>query len=656
MDATTAQQEFSTAIQHYKAGEQKAAEDICRRILRHDPSHAEAWHMVGDVALEAGRHDEAVEFLEQSVRLDSESADAFAQLGAARQLAGDVAAAITAYRRCLSVRPNHFAAQMNLGNALRASGDFLGAVAAFEAARDIQPDSAAVWSNLGSAYAAIGEEDAAIDCHYRAVEIEPQAAGIQYNFANTCRNVGMLSEAERAYRETARLQPGMAAAYNNLGSVLLDQGRVPEACTYYLQAVKLDHSRISYASNLLFAMHYEPALSTDGVFDAHCRWGAQMARTTTALTDHPRDRALDRPLRVGYLSPDFRQHSVARFIEPILINHNPTEVETFCYASVAQPDAATARLQTYRVHWRDIFAQSDEEAAEQIQEDKIDILVDLAGHTAGNRLGVFARKPAPVQVTYLGYGSTTGLPTIDYHLVDAWTDPWFQRSFTVEKVFRLPCGFVCFQPPATEIAVGPPPIQRNGSITFGSFNHLAKTNESVVRIWSELLRSIPNSRLVLKSQPLGDSGVRERYRDLFLKQGIATDRLDLLPHTDTYEEHLASYGEIDVGLDPFPYAGTTTTCEALWMGVPVVTLSGDTHIGRVGVSLLSRLGLNELVARNPEEYIRKAVELAGDLPRLTGLRSGLRQAMANSSLCDAAGLTEDLEQSYRTMWEQCQRV
>jgi predicted O-linked N-acetylglucosamine transferase (SPINDLY family) len=341
---------------------------------------------------------------------------------------------------------------------------------------------------------------------------------------------------------------------------------------------------------------------------------------------------------------------VAYFIEPILAHHDPDRFEIYCYAQVGRGDVMTERLQALAGHWRRTLGMSDAELAAQVRADGIDILVDLAGHTANSRLTAFTSRPAPVQIGYLGYPNTICSPAIAYRLTDAWADPPGQEQFHCEELIRLPRGFLCYAPSPDAPAVTPPPSLTNGHITFGSFNNLAKINTGVVALWARLLQAEPTARLVIKNGSLRDPATRERYHALFQQHGIARARVDLAAWTPAMRDHLAAHAGIDIGLDTFPYNGTTTTCEALWMGVPVVALAGDRHASRVGVSLLTRLGLTELIAETLEHYIRVAQYLSANPARLSELRHGLRARIQASTLCDGAAFTRELEDTYRELW------
>jgi predicted O-linked N-acetylglucosamine transferase (SPINDLY family) len=347
---------------------------------------------------------------------------------------------------------------------------------------------------------------------------------------------------------------------------------------------------------------------------------------------------------------------VAFFFEPLLMAHDRSAVEIFCYSDAVRPDDVTARLQRHADHWRDVAGQSDEQFIAQVRADRIDILVDLAGHTAGNRLRAFAARPAPVQVTYLGYPNTTGVPAVDYRFTDALADPPGEAdTLYTEKLIRLPRCAWCYRPPDPSPHHNPLPAQESGAVTFGSFNMPAKLSEETLDLWSQLLAAVPNSKLMLKFAALSEQSMRDHFARLFAARGVAESRLILRGRDEAVKHHLRSYHEIDIALDTFPYHGTTTTCDALWMGVPVVTLIGNAHVSRVGASLLNAVGLDDLVTTTREQFIATAAALAGDLPRLAKLRSTLRGVMQKSPLMDAAGLAREIERSYREIWQQSVR-
>jgi predicted O-linked N-acetylglucosamine transferase (SPINDLY family) len=349
---------------------------------------------------------------------------------------------------------------------------------------------------------------------------------------------------------------------------------------------------------------------------------------------------------------------VAFFIEPLLAAHNRDRVEITCYANLLQPDPMTQRLRGIADRWRNVWGLDDNKLTQLVRSDGIDILVDLAGHTNGNRLRAFGRKPAPVQVAWLGYPNTTGLREMDYRLTDEWADPpGANDELYTETLVRLPHGFLCYKPLEDCPDVAPLPAVRNGHVTFGCFNNSAKISSPVLDAWSEILNTVPESHFLLKSRQLHGPGLHQRFREEFARRGIAPERIEMLGSVNSTLDHLALYGRVDIALDTFPYNGTTTTCEALWMGVPVVVLAGDRHAGRVGVSLLHGIGMDELIAASPDEYRQLAIDLAGDRDRLAAYRAMLRSRMQNAPVMDATGFARDIEEAFRDMWRRwCERT
>jgi protein O-GlcNAc transferase len=401
---------------------------------------------------------------------------------------------------------------------------------------------------------------------------------------------------------------------------------------------------------MLLALNYDPP-DADSVFNEHVNWGNRHGNGGGISFAQRNLREIDRPLRVGYVSPDFYLHAVTFFFEPLLAHHDRSKIVPLCYSETRKPDAVTARLRSHSAQWRDIYGMSDAQVVSRIRADEIDILVDLAGHMGDNRLTVFSGKAAPIQVAWLGYPNTTGLTTIDYRLTDAVADPpGLTDRYYTERLFRLPRGFLCYQPPVSAPAVGAPPFRMKRGVTFGSCNNLSKVTFGVIGLWSAILRAVPGSRLILKAASLTDIPTREPYYREFEKHGIPRDRLDFRGINWKLADHQSVYNEIDVALDPFPYNGATTTCEAMWMGVPVITLAGNVHAGRVGASILAQMGLTDLVAESLDDYIRIAVELAKDPTRLLELRASLRDRMTTSPLCDAKAFALAVEDAYRTMW------
>jgi protein O-GlcNAc transferase len=659
----------------------KLYEDVCRT----DPRDAEAWSALSAIYGALEQHAEARRCAERAIAIEPDNAIAHINLSASCLALGRNEDAEASARRALRIAPDQPGALVNLGNALYNLGRLDEAAAAHESALTANPRHADAQVGLGLVRAAQGRFAAAIEHYHEALRLNPRLRPALVALGRTLKTLGQHDAAAAAFRQAIALQHDDGAAWNGLGITLLAegavseaigcfervprgspqalaaltnlaralamQGRYEEAIAGLREAIRRDPQPEVAWTSLLFALSYAPGIEPAEVFAEHVAWGRTRARTTAPLR-HDIPAESGRPLRVGYVSPDFREHSVRYFIEPILAHHDPAAVEVFCYANVALPDAVTARIQQTCRHWRNIYGMHDAPAAEMIRRDGIDILVDLAGYTADSRLLLFTYRPAPVQVSYLGYPNTTGLPQIDYRITDELADPPGQEAFHTEALVRLPHGFLCYQPPADAPAVAPPPVLRTGHVTFGSFNAPHKVNQTVLDLWAEILRATPGSRLVLKNKAMRDAPTRERYLARLAAGGISADRIELIGWVDASADHLALYHRLDIALDTFPYCGTTTTCEALWMGVPVVTLVGQRHIERVGLSLLVRAGLPEFAAADRDAYVRLAVALARDADRLARLRSGLRERLRRSPLCDAEGFTRSLEAAYRKMWQQ----
>jgi predicted O-linked N-acetylglucosamine transferase (SPINDLY family) len=585
------------------------------------------------------------------------AAELFAR-GIAYQQAGRPSEAEACYRQVLAARPHHadaphlFAqAYLGLGAALKNQGKLDEALAAYRKAIEIEPDLVEASYNLGNALKTLGRLDEAVVAYRHTIRIRPGLLQAHCNLGNALCDQGQPDEAVAAFRQAIRIKPDHANAHLNLGSTLSEQGKIEEAVAACREAIRLRPDFAEARSNLVFSLNLVDGISAGEIFEAHRAWDARHARRTPGFDAHANDRSIGRRLKVGYVSPDFRLHSVAYFLEPLLRNHDRNDVEVFCYSGVSAPDPATERFKSLADRWTTTVAMSDDALADGIRSDGIDILVDLAGHTARNRLPVFARKPAPVQVTWLGYPNTTGLEAMDYRLVDAVTDPEGEAdAFASEALMRLPGGFLCYGARDDAPAPGTAPCLATGFVTFGSFNNPAKLSGATLDVWARLLTRLPTARLLLKGKPFAEAATRAIYLDRLAERGIAADRIELVSWLPE-REHLALYDRVDIALDPFPYNGTTTTCEALWMGVPVVTLRGDRHAGRVGASLLTQIGLSDLAADSVEAYVETAVALTSDPERLCELRRSSRPRMSASSLCDASAFARKVEAAYRTMWQ-----
>lgn len=580
------------------------------------------------------------------------------QLGADHRLAaglehhqrGDLAGAEQAYRSILANQPHHPQALHLLGHVLTLQGKSGEAVETLSRAAALAPEDAEVHFNLAQAQRSQNRMREAEEALRKALQLRPRFTAAWVALAGVLAQVESLDEAEDCYRAALELGPELAEAHYNYGNLLHREGRIEEAVASYRKALELKPDFMRAHSNLIYALNFSAGYSPEEIFREHLEWARRHARPLAAAIRPPANtRRTDRPLRVGYVSPNFRDHAVTYFFEPTLRHHDRSRYSIYLYSDVRQPDARTERLRGYRCAWREIAGQGDEAVAELVRRDGIDILVDLTGHTDNHRLLMFAGKPAPIQVTWNGYASTTGMDAMDYRIVDHYTDPpGMTEHLHTERLVRLPEIYMAFEPPAESPPVNSPPVLANGYLTFASFNALAKVTPQVIAAWSQILRAVPDSRLLMLTIPEGRT--RARILEAFASHGITIPRLEFQPRLP-FQRFLAAHGGADIALDPFPFNGTTTTCQTLWMGVPVITLAGRSHASRVGLTLLSNLGLARWAAGSVEEYVTLAARLAGDATELRALRESLRERMRHSPNTDGARLTRHLEHAYRKMWE-----
>lgn len=646
MVETTSKEALEAALALHRAGRLDEAEAAYRALLALTPDDPDALHFVGLIAHQKGRHGDAAALVTRAVALAPDRPTFHFNLGTVLMALRRTADAAAAFTEAARLAPDGAETWISLGTASGRLGRYGEAASAFTRAAALAPEAARAWSGLAAARRGERKPEEALAAAEQAVACDPALAEARLNLGNTLYDLGRLYEAEAAFHAAAGLASDNAEIPYNLGNLYQAWGRLADARAAYDRALVLAPAHAKAHANALLCRLYGADETEQSLYDAHCVWGD---RHSTAPA-RPRRDASNRPLRIGYVSPDFRRHSCAYFIEPVLAAHDPAAVEVFCYASVGRPDAVTERLKAMAPHWRDIAGDDDATAADRVIADGIDILVDLAGHTDGNRLGIFARRPAPVQAAWLGYPATAGLAAIDWRLTDALADPpgdadrWHR-----ETLYRLPRCFHCYRPPTDAPAVSALPGAGGAPVTFGSFNTLAKCGAEVVALWSAVLAALPGSRLVLKNRMLDADGARDHVAGLFADHGIGAERLVLRGWIAHDDGPLAAYHDIDIGLDPFPYNGTTTTCEALWMGVPVVTLRGHRHAARVGASLLGAIGRADWVAADAEDYKRIALALAADRDALADQRAGLRAVVSASPLRDEAGFARALEDAYRKM-------
>jgi len=564
---------------------------------------------------------------------------------------GRLDAARRLYRSILQTSPDNFESLQNLGLIELKLNKFKDAAALFRRALRQHPTSAIACNSLGLALQALAQYTEAMTWYEKALAIDPRYANAHHNLGNLLMRLNRVEDAIASYEKAIALNPDLDRASIVIGLVgcLLSLWRLDDAIARLRKALVIEPDVPVTHSALVYLLNFRPQETPETLFTAHREWAKFNAPAIETL-DLRFACAADpnRRLRVGYVSPDFRDHAVYDFVAPMLEAHDRRQVEVVCYSDVARPDHFTKHLMNQVERWITIHGKDDADVVERIRSDGIDILVDLAGHTAGNRLKVFAEKPAPVQVAWVGYPETRGLAAIDYRMTDAVRDPEGSERFSSEKLIRLRHS-VCWRTRFEAGPVQPPPVERTGCITFGSFNQLHKMTPEVIRVWARLLRAEPSSRLFLVASALGNPSVADRIATCFADEGIGRDRL-MLEKTVPTPNHLALYNEVDIALDPFPYNGHTTSCEALWMGVPVVTMAGDRRVSRVGRSLLTVVDLPELIADTAEAYVEIAISLAHDAPRLAALRAGMRERLRSSALCDVEAMTRAVETAYRSAW------
>jgi protein O-GlcNAc transferase len=634
-----------------KMGRRTEAEGCYREALRLRPDFALAHNNLGLVLAEQGRSEDALASIGEALRLQPDYAEAYQNRGNVSKRLGRWQEAEASYKEAVRLRPDQPQFHNDLGVALAKQRRFSEAEAAFRAALNVRSDSADFLNNLGSALTEQQRYTEAEACYREALRLAPDRPETHYNLGFTYAARGKLDEARACYEQALRIKEDYADALYRLGVVCFEQGFPDQAVGYYRKALVLRPDDQAIQSSLLFASHHFAAYDPQDSFAQHRDWGKQFGPEEGARAEGRGargDRDPNRRLRIGYVSGDFSTHVMGRYSEAVIAAHDRSQVEVSCYANVHQADEHTRRIQAVADHWRSVVDQPDARVAELIREDRIDVLIDLAGHTSGNRLRVFARKPAPVQVTHCGYPGSTGLAEIDYRLTDPYCDPPGRTErFHVEKVVRLPEAHWCYAPPAHTPPVGPLPAQEPGAVTFGSFNKPAKITEAMIGRWARILRELPQSRMVVQTA-VGRAG-DERTRAAFARHGIEAERVRLLGR-EGGEAYFRLYHHVDICLDTYPYTGCNTTADALWMGVPVVTLAGPTCVTRLGVSALVLAGLADLVTETPDAYVETAVRLARDLPRLRELREQLRDRVKRT-LANVGRFTRQLEAAYRDMWQ-----
>ena len=672
------------AAERHRAGDLGRAEQLYRKVLKRVPDQPDALQLLGALLGSLGRFREGRKLFERALRRRPDRPPILSNYGNLLLRAGDAQAAIAVYRRALALDPDfvdaaanmagafnalglgaegeeaarqalardpgHPVARANLAGALILQGRYAEAREYLDGLADEGIEAPEIWLNHGHLHLAEGRPAAAETLFRRVLEARPGDLETKKWLGITLTYRRRIAEAEKLLTEYVEHDPSPSPALSMLGFLEVISGRTASGLARMREAVERESTSPAEYSTYVFNLNYSPDLSREEIWAAHREWERRFAPPSA-----PRDWANrpdpERRLRIAFLSPDLRAHSVAFFLKPLLRHLDREAFEVLCYSNCPEPDNVSLELAELADGWRDIWMKPDEAVAECIEADGIDILIDLAGHTANNRLPLFARRVAPLQVTYLGYPNTTGLSAMDARIVDPVTDGPDADRYASERLVRLPRCFLAYEPAAYP-AIEPPPVRRYGFVSFGSFNNIAKISRPVIEAWARILHGVPTSRLVFKHDITGDASVQDRLRSAFAALGVDPERLLFLERAPDLESHLACYAEVDIALDTWPYNGTTTTCEALWMGVPVVSLAGDRHAARVGASLLTGMGFGAGIAGDVDDYVATAVSLAENADLLEGLRGFFRIETAGSPLCDGAAHATSFGAALRDLWRE----
>ena len=640
---------FGAALDHLEAGRLDDAETTCHAILEKDAAQPDALFLLGVIAQRRGNVDEALERIRAALKRNRRNPLFHNALGVVQAARGRGNEAVAAFREALTLAPRYADAHVNLGNALLKRGDGIGAVECFRRAIAIEPNLAVVHFNLGNAL--LAQNDAAsIDAYRRAIALQPDLADAHMNLGVVLRRQGQAQAALACFRRAIALRPDYAAAYDNLAGMLTEMGQLDEAVAASRRALELGPTSAEAHSNLIFNLNFDASLGIAEHQAERRRWAARHADALApAVAPLPTDRDPERRLRVGYVSAHFRAYAASYAFGGVLTQHNPAKVEIFCYSDTRQADDLTAIFRRAAHHWRDTADLGDAALAERTAKDRIDILVDLVGHMSSHRLLVFARKPAPIQITAWGEPTGTGLKTMDYLFADPVLIPPTEQSLFAETIIDLP-GALGYWTPETLPTPGPLPARANGFVTFGSFNRRAKITPDVLREWSAILGALPDARLVLKAKQFGDPAEQDSLRGEFARAGMPVERVTFLGQTGR-AEHFAAYRTLDLALDPFPHGGGMTTLDALAMGVPVITRTGRTIPSRLAASCLTALDLKQFIASDATTYLATAIAAARNLDALEKLRAALPDRMVHSSIGDARRYAASVEDAYRTVWQ-----
>lgn len=674
-------QRLNEAVACLRKGDGPHAERLLERAVSEYPSNPLALAAWGQFLKDRRRYAEAVPVLRRAALLMPESVAHWCNLGAACQDTEDVAGALQAYRQAIALDPRRWEVYQNLGFLMELQKDYEHSERFYRLCVEIKPDCAMAWTGLARVRMGLRKLEDSVAAYHEALRIQPSAE-VYCDLAQALYLRNQFSAAFDAARKSIDLNPRLALAHCFAGKVLVKFEALPEArreyeaaleadpncvaamagiagivaqlcqwedaVAWYVRAMECEPQRPGTHSGLLFTLSAGCLASHQELLEAHQGWAQMHGAGVQAFQHFPEREDPARKLRIGFVSADLFDHPVRFFLAPILRGLDRRQFSVVCYANSYLNDAATCQLRALADEWCECLDLKDDQLAERIRDDRIDILVDLSGHTYGNRLPVFLRKPAPVQATYLGYGDTTGLPTMDYWITDWVLHPADTRHLTSERIWRLPRCWVIYEPPANAPEVAD--RHNGGPLTFVTCNALQKVSAESLALWARVLAALPDSRLIVKARGMAGTQGIAAVTERLTSAGMPPERVTLVGPVPSRNEHLALYGKVDIALDTTPYSGATTTAEALWMGVPVVTLAGERMVSRMSASMLTSVGLDEFIARDADDFVRIATELARDAPRRDRLRRELRPRLAASPLCDGPDLARHFGAAFRQMW------
>jgi len=671
-------------VLHSQTGDFKSGVRLIKKAIKKNKTSAVFHSNLGAALKELGDYQEAAQACRRAIALNPKqvSAETYNNLGVVLKEQDKSAEAMENYRRALAIQPNFAEVYSNMGEILKEQGDIEAAIEHYQKALAINPQLANAHNNLGVALRVQKKWDDAAASYQQALRFDPKHAKAYFNFSSLLFVRGFLAEAAKCCAQAIKSKPEFIKSYLLLSEILLYQGKLKEsietcqqalqvdkkcseaysimgACYFrlgqweavrenYRQALNLNPKQHEAHSGLLMAMSYSPKYDAQAIYNEHLRFAKQHA-AQVHIQPHQNNPEPHRRLKIAYLSPDYHDHPTVTFMEAIWQNHDRSEFELLAYANVTVGDKVTKRLQDHFDQWHDLVGKSDEEAANLIREHQVDILIDLTGHAANNRILVFARKPAPIQVAYLGYPATTGLSTMDYKLTDSVIDPPGEEKYHTEQLFRLPTYRIVQLQPEESPTVNELPALQAGHIMLASFNNFLKVSEQAIQLWANILIALPSAQLKIVHRDGDNPKTQADIKKLFTQLGVDEQQLIVIGRQPFYD-YLQLHNTVDLALDPFPHMGGTTTFLSLWMGVPVITLMGKISAAR-GASPQLALGLTQCIANTPEQYIENVVYFANHLTELNEIRINLRDQMIQSPLMDAVGFTRTLEKAYREMWQ-----